>query len=273
MKLMPYYVVMIAVAPIRAEPDHRSEQITQARLGEIVKFLEEEDRWLKVELESDGYVGYISRGMVAGFSKEDATEWRESEKFLFGERSSNILEAPYKSAGIVRTAYMGVKLPIVSRKGVWVELRLPDGIKGWTRGQQFHLQNSGTRTGIADTARLFLGAPYLWGGRSTGGFDCSGFVQTVFELNGIKLPRDTSRQIKAGEEIGTDINMAKEGDLLFFSDKKGKLNHIGIYLGNRKFIHSSGIVKITALNSEEAVDQDIYINRFMQARSVEEYLN
>ncbi len=79
--------------------------------------------------------------------------------------------------------------------------------------------------------------------------------------------------MKAGEEIGTDINMAKEGDLLFFSDKKGKLNHIGIYLGNGKFIHSSGIVKITALDSEEAADQDNYMNRFMQVCSVEEYLN
>ncbi len=273
MDFMPYYVVMIAVAPIRAEPEHRSEQVTQARLGEIVKFLEEEDGWLRVELESDRYVGYISREMVAGFSKEDAIEWRASEKFVFGERSSDILEAPIKSAGLFRTAYMGVKLPIVSRKGVWVELRLPDGKSGWTRGQQFHLQDSGSRTGIVETARLFLGSPYLWGGRSAGGFDCSGFVQTVFELNGINLPRDTSQQIKAGVEIGTDINMAKEGDLLFFSDMDGKVSHTGIYLENGKFIHSSGFVKVTALNSEEAADEDKYLNRFMHVRSVEEYLN
>ena len=171
MDFLPFYIIMIAVAPMRAEPDQRSEQITQARLGEIVRFIEEDDGWYKVKLEKDGYVGYISPGMVKGFSEKEADEWRKSDKFIFGDRSAEILDAPFKSASLIRTAHMGVKLPIASRKGSWVELKLPDGINGWTHSRQFQLQSAGTREGIAQTAQLFLGAPYLWGGRVPAGFD------------------------------------------------------------------------------------------------------
>ena len=269
---MPFYIVMIAIAPMRAEPDQRSEQVTQARLGEIVEFIEEEDGWLKVKLETDGYVGYISPGMVVGFEREDIENWRSSEKFIFGERFAEILDAPFKSANLIRTAHMGVKLPLISRKGSWVELKLPDSKTGWTHGRQFQMQEAGSRVGIVETAQLFLGAPYLWGGRSTAGFDCSGFVQTVFELNDIDMPRDTGQQIKLGKEIGKDYTKAQKGDLLFFSNSKGRVNHIGIYLGEGRFIHSSGMVKVNGLNSDDPLYDESYLKRFKQARSIEEFL-
>ena len=273
MDFMPFYIVMIAIAPMRAEPDQRSEQITQARLGEIVEFIEEEDGWLKVKLETDGYIGYISPGMVVGFEREEIEKWRLTEKFIFGERSSEILDASYKSANLIRTAHMGVRLPLISRKGSWAELRLPDGKSGWTHSRQFQLQDAGSRAGIVETAQLFLGAPYLWGGRSTAGFDCSGFVQTVFELNGVDLPRDTGQQIKVGEKIGKDYTKAQKGDLLFFSNSKGRVNHIGIYLGEGRFIHSSGIVKVNGLNSDDPLHEESYLKRYMYVRSMENLLN
>jgi len=272
MDFLPFYIIMIAVAPLRAEPDKRSEQVTQARLGEIVQFIEEDDGWYKVKLETDGYVGYISPGMVKGFSEEDTDKWRKSEKFMFGERTAEILDAPFKSAALMRTAYIGAKLPIESRKGSWVELKLPDGINGWTHSKQFHIQSAGTREGISETAQLFLGAPYLWGGRSTGGFDCSGFVQTVFELNGVEMPRDTHQQIEIGEKIGEDYNEAEKGDLVFFHNGKGKVSHIGIYLGDGRFIHSSGIVKINGLDSDDSKYSEGLRRRYMHVRSVGDML-
>ena len=272
MDFMPFYIVMIAIAPMRAEPDQRSEQVTQARLGEILEFIEEVDGWLKVKLEVDGYIGYISPGMVVGFEKGDMENWRSSEKFTFGERSAELLDAPFKSANLIRTAYMGVKLPLIARKGSWVELKLPDGKTGWTHGRQFQMQNVGSREGIVETAQLFLGAPYLWGGRSTAGFDCSGFVQTVFELNGLYLPRDTGQQIKVGKEIGTDYSEAKKGDLVFFSNSNGRVNHIGIYLGEGRFIHSSGIVQVNGLKSDDPLYKEQLLNRYMHVRSIEELL-
>ena len=272
MDFMPFYIVMIAIAPMRAEPDQRSEQVTQARLGEIVEFIEEEDGWLKVKLETDGYVGYISPDMVVGFEKEDIENWRSSDKFIFGELSSEILDASFKSANLIRTAHIGVKLPLISRKGSWIELKLPDSKTGWTHGRQFQTQEAGSRTGIVETAQLFLGVPYLWGGRSAAGFDCSGFVQTVFELNGIDLPRDTGQQIKLGKEIGKDYAEAQKGDLLFFSNSKGRVNHIGIYLEEGRFIHSSGMVKVNGLNSDDTLYDENYLKRYMYGRSIEEFL-
>lgn len=272
MDFLPFYIIMIAVAPMRAGPDQRSEQITQARLGEIVQFIEEDDGWYKVKLETDGYVGYISPGMVIGFSEKEAAKWRKSDKFIFGDRTAEILDAPFKSASLIRTAHMGAKLPLESRKGSWVELNLPDGINGWTHSRQFQLQSAGTREGIAKTAQLFLGAPYLWGGRSTAGFDCSGFVQTVFELNGIDLPRDTYQQITMGEKIGEDYNKAEKGDLVFFDNGKGDVSHIGIYLGEGRFIHSSGIVRINGLDSKDPNHSKGLRERFMHVRSVGDML-
>jgi len=218
-------------------------------------------------------VGYISPEMVEGFSEEEADEWRKTEKFIFGERTAEILDAPFKSASLMRTAHMGVKLPLVSRKGSWIELKLPDGVNGWTHGRQLQIQSAGTREGIAETARLFLGAPYLWGGRSTGGFDCSGFVQTVFELNGVNLPRDTYQQIDVGEKIGEDYNEAEKGDLVFFDNGKGTVSHIGIYLGDGRFIHSSGIVRINSLNSDDPKHNKGLRKRYMHVRSMEDLLN
>lgn len=273
MDFMPFYIVMIAIAPLRAEPDQRSEQVTQARLGEIVEFIEEKEGWFKVRLEADGYIGYISPGMVVGFEKEDIENWRSSEKFIFGDRSAEILDAPYKSADLIRTAHMGVRLPLISRKGSWVELKLPDSKSGWTHSRQFQMQEAGSRAGIVETAQLFLGAPYLWGGRSTAGFDCSGFIQTVFELNGIDLPRDTGQQIGVGKEIGKDYAKAQEGDLVFFSNSEGRVNHVGIYLGEGRFIHSSGIVRVNGLNSDDPLHKESYLERYMHVRSMEEFLN
>ena len=273
MDFMPFYIVMIAIAPMRAEPDHRSEQMTQARLGEIVEFIEEEDGWLKVKLETDGYIGYISSGMVVGFEREEIEKWRSTEKFIIGERFAEILDEPYKSANLIRTAHIGVKLPLISRRGSWAELKLPDGKSGWTHSRQFQLQEAGSRAGIVEIAQLFLGTPYLWGGRSTAGFDCSGFVQTVFELNGIDLPRNTGQQIKVGKKIGKDYTKAQKGDLLFFSNTEGRVNHIGIYLGEGRFIHSSGIVKVSGLNSDDLLLKESYLKRYMYVRSIEDLLS
>lgn len=272
MDSMPFYIVMIAIAPMRAEPDHRSEQISQARLGEIVESVEEEGGWLKLKLETDGYVGYISPDMVVSFESEEIEKWRSSEKFIFGERSAEILDAPFKSANLIRTAHMGVRLPLISRKGSWVELKLPDDQTGWTHCRQFQMQEAGSRAGIVETAQLFVGVPYLWGGRTAAGFDCSGFVQTVFELNGIDMPRDTGQQIKVGKEIGSDHTKAQKGDLLFFSNSSGDVDHIGIYLGEGRFIHASGMVRVNGLESDDALYDESYSKRFMQVRTVEELL-
>jgi len=118
----------------------------------------------------------------------------------------------------------------------------------------------------------FLASLICGGGRSTAGFDCSGFVQTVFELNGIDLPRDTGQQIKLGKEIGNDYAEAQKGDLLFFSNSKGRVNHIGIYLGEGRFIHSSGMVKVIGLNSDDTLYNESYLKRYMHGRSIEEFL-
>ena len=138
------------------------------------------------------------------------------------------------------------------RHGDYLEIKMHDGQPAYAKksglsfvpaAKDFSVRN------LVSTARAFQGISYVWGGRSVKGFDCSGFAQTVFRLNGVELSRDTDLQFSAGKFIGKHFKRMRPGDLLFFSSNSDKINHVAIYLGrNREFIHSSGFVRINSLD-------------------------
>jgi cell wall-associated NlpC family hydrolase len=154
---------------------------------------------------------------------------------------------------------LGSEFKYIRAIGSWFEVSLPDGKTGFIEKKYCTLQNTNSAKISADinqlllTAKSFLGIPYLWGGNSSKGFDCSGFTQTVFKSQGILLPRDANMQVKMGEEINPDKNFSniKKGDLIFFGPNQDRITHVAISLGGPDFIHSSGTVHINSFDKSK----------------------
>jgi hypothetical protein len=168
---------------------------------------------------------------------------------------ANLRYLPDSRTAARLTAYAGSRLPLAKRRERWVGLRLPDGAIGWTEahrarpwpGTAVIAPEPGV---IVATAKLFLGVPYLWGGCAPLGIDCSGFVQLVWRLNGVPLPRDAHQQAECGADKA--LSDIRDGDLLFFGEPGGKITHVAICLDGRHMIHAAGGdgVRINSLADE-----------------------
>ena len=156
-------------------------------------------------------------------------------------------------------AVYGSELKYEKVSDSWYQVSLPDGKIGYIEKKYCTLQTEQSDLKSIDvkqllkTAKSFLGIPYLWGGNSTKGFDCSGFSQTVFKSQGYLLPRDANMQVNLGEEIKPeeDFSNVKKGDLIFFGPNENRITHVAISLGGARFIHSSVDVHINSFNKED----------------------
>jgi cell wall-associated NlpC family hydrolase len=166
-----------------------------------------------------------------------------------------------------------------SIRGAWLEAALPDGRAGFVEReavepyQAWQSSRRATPETIETAARMFVGVPYLWGGTSARGFDCSGFVKTVFMLNGLALLRDAGQQARAGRDVDPGQNFAnlRRGDLLFFgrretAEKPERIWHVAIYLRDRNFIHCSGRVRISSLDPASPQYDEGHASNFVRAR-------
>lgn len=242
----------VGVAPVRREDDPASEQVTQVLYGETFDSLQVADDWIRVRLHADGYIGWVSSNQVTLFDESDFCEFQALPKVYVIEKVLSLLERPNRNSSAHRESVYGTALSIVGRRGKFLEVKLPDGsvayaeesgVKDSSFVRDFSLK------GLLDTANRFQGTSYVWGGRSAKGFDCSGFVQTVFRLNGVELPRDSSVQFSAGKFVGKKLRNLQPGDLLFFSHDGSKISHVALYIGkNKKFIHSSGFVRVNSFD-------------------------
>lgn len=243
-------VVNVSVANIRSNPKHSGELATQALLGMGLKILKEEGDWSYVQT-PDGYLGWLDRGGFTLMDDQTFHNWIVSKKVIFLENYGIVRDAPGVQAGPVGDLVAGNILLDDGIEGEYQKVVYPDGRKGYVdkglvKGQAEWLADhrSPTVPEIATTALQFIGRPYLWGGTSGKGMDCSGFTKTVYFLNGIVLPRDASQQVHAGVEVPTDSTLSglEPGDFLFFgertSEQEEKVRHVGIYLGSGQFIHS-----------------------------------
>lgn len=136
--------------------------------------------------------------------------------------------------------------------GNFLEVKLPDGLHAYAEkygANNFSAVKNFSVQNLIAMAQRFQGTSYVWGGRSAKGFDCSGFVQTVFRSNGVELPRDSDMQFAAGKSLGRNLRSLQPGDLLFFSYDGKKISHVALYIGeNKKFIHSSGFVRVNSFD-------------------------
>lgn len=234
-------IVNLSIVPLRLAPAEQSEMVTQLLFGELVEIIETTDRWLYVRNQWDDYCAWVDRKMIKLI--EDQAEI-DPDPFIL---SYPITEAYYSPSNA------RIYLPAGSRIHHYYSTHIV------INSQQYHIDSfmmlvtpSISSEKIIEVAYQFLNAPYLWGGKSVLGFDCSGFIQVLFSIFNFQLPRDASQQVERGELISF-INLAKAGDLAFFENQEGKIIHVGLLLSSNQIIHASGCVRIDTIDAHGIV--------------------
>jgi hypothetical protein len=239
---MDYAACILSVVPVRLEPSHKSELINQILFGDTCEILETSGDWVFCRLAYDDYQGWVEKKQLMIIDEKE-----------YIRLNSGMLHISTEHLSIVTDQHSSDPYWIVAGS------LIPEPVK-----KEFHIfhryfrqegtskpfeANSISGADIYNTAMSFLHSPYLWGGKTFLGFDCSGFTQVVYRLNGIRLLRDAYQQATQGEDVSF-LSDAVAGDLLFFDNDLGKIIHAGIYLGESHIIHASGKVRVDKIDHQ-----------------------
>lgn len=217
--------------PLRASNSSKSEMVSSMLFGEVCSVVGSDGEWLQVKCDLDGYLGWIPEMYLRDFSLYEKTDWvivTEVDAFFLGEEGDKIGLSP------------GCRVPSTG------QIVIDGGVYGY-RGGKFLV------AGAAVAAEAFLNAPYLWGGRSIWGIDCSGLVQAIGRILRIDMPRDAYQQALCGNrEMWAQ---RKPGDLAYFANSDGKVTHVGILLDDDRIIHAYGKVRIDRFTANGIVNE------------------
>ena len=253
-------IINTSVAPVYRRPSFQSEMVTEAFLWETVMVLDENHDWLKIRQE-DGYEGWIHQFyLISGSANHPKVH------MVLQDRITPVYTAPMPSSGISDYLSVGTMIPdaaVTENTDPFLEIIYPCGKTGWLAPKKPSGKN--TRSDLIKSAMGLIGTPYLWGGKSGFGMDCSGFVQTVFLTQGIKLPRDSGLQYQVIPNV--DQGEAMPGDLIFFRDE-GKISHVGIFTSDGRFIHCSGRVRVSSMTSDDPQYENRMMGKFDSIRSI-----
>ena len=251
----PWALVTISVACLRGEPRSGAELVSQAIMGTPVKVLECDGGMSRVQT-PDGYIAYVTDSSLQFLSADGFAAWKKARRVVVTANLSMAYEKPEENIdAAVSDLLLGNILEYKGETAGFVQVSLPDGRTGYVKEtdvkefSEWAKQNFDMPT-IERSARRMMGTPYLWGGMSAKMADCSGFVRTAYFSNGIILQRDASQQALTGKKIDPKKwrTEAEPGDLIFIGTKSGKVTHVAMYIGNGKYIHSSGRVKINSMD-------------------------
>jgi len=214
--------------------------VTQILYGEHYKVLKTQDKWIQIELAFDDYKGWIDKRQHWEIGGKSYEQLNKKVSIV-----SSDLVAPVNCPDhIAFPVLIGSNLP-----------KIPE-LKCEYDGNTTNVAKiNKSRSNLIENAFMYLNAPYLWGGRSPFGIDCSGFTQMVYKMNGFKLPRDAWQQAEVGDSLSF-IEEAEEGDLAFFDNDDGKIIHVGIMLTNNQIIHASGKVRIDRIDHQGIFNQE-----------------
>ncbi|MBC7654863.1 MAG: C40 family peptidase [Oligoflexus sp.] len=231
----------LSVIPVKSEASHQSEMVSQLIFGDTYHVLEQHENWFKIKVIDDAYEGYINENQIA-FADDMQSELKSSQVFLTRAAYTLILKGSLKEPMHIPA---GCSLPLYDDG----KCKIGNEIYQITSSNIFVPNQEDFEADLQETAKIFLNSPYLWGGKTPSGIDCSGFSQIVFKMLGISILRDASQQAEQGKSV--DFLMeAKVGDLAFFDNEDGNITHVGIMLNNSQIIHSSGRVKINRIDNQ-----------------------
>lgn len=223
----------LAIVPLRLEPSDRSEMTSQLLFGEHFKVLEQTPKWSRIELAFDGYNGWIDNKQFREITEADYEKLTLGEIVLSGDLIEYISTPKNGLITIPLGATLSFLNSTINTEGFAFDGTSVSGIK--------------TKKDLIETAFLYMNSPYLWGGRTPFGIDCSGFVQMVYKINGFRLLRDASQQATQGEALSF-IEESEPGDLAFFDNEEGRIIHVGIIMEDNYIIHAHGQVRIDRLD-------------------------
>ena len=275
-----YGLVNLSVENIRSTPNDRAELASQALLGTPIKIYKKASEYYLIQTPDD-YIAWIHEDGIILMTKSQLDEWMESEKIIFTKEFGFSYSQPNELSQRVSDLVAGNLLLVVGKENNFFKVKYPDNRIAYVdklNCESFDtwLEKRNPMGGdIVATAKLFMGIPYLWGGTSIKGMDCSGFTKTIYFLNGIVLPRDASQQVNTGILVDTKTGFEnlRAGDLLFFGfhatdSTTERVTHVGIYIGDLKFIHDSGRVKINSLDKNAVDFSEFRLTHFIRAKRI-----
>lgn len=256
-----YAICRVSIAPLRSEASDRAEIVSQLLFGDHVQILESTEKWYWVQNAFDDYRGWVD---VKQLTLVDEAEYlaRNDTDYLVPTAVANAVKGDddsfyYLAAGSSLPQY---RSGVCSIGKEHYQLNF----------EPLHINYSLPQDNILQQALFYLNAPYLWGGRTLFGIDCSGFVQIVFKMAGIKLKRDASQQALAGTTVDF-LPAAESGDVAFFDNEEGRITHVGILLSNKEIIHASGKVRIDPIDDQGIFNKEL--NRYThKLRIIKRYL-
>jgi len=236
------YTTILSVCPIRIKPDDTSELVSQLLFGETVSIQRKyKSNWVEVISTHDDYSGWMDPKQLIKTSSEQSgsSVCLDIAEPVFADKSSTLV-----TLGASLPDYDGITCKVGGRKFRF---------SGQAKDQ---LNTTINKDFVQRLAKKLLNTPYLWGGRSPLGIDCSGFTQVIYKCCGIAIKRDAKDQATQGETIDF-VNSAQPGDLAFFSTSSDKITHVGIVMEDQKIIHAHGCVRMDALDHYGIFNQDI----------------
>ncbi|MDR7128285.1 SH3-like domain-containing protein [Algoriphagus sp. 4150] len=272
-------LVTISVANIRSNPKHSAELATQALMGTPLNVLKEDDGWFLVQT-PDGYLSWVDKAGIQLITEAELEGWYKEPKVVFTALSGHLWQNTDQKE-MVSDLVAGNILTLLEETKDLLKVSLPDGRQGWISNKEAQdwenwiASRETSPEALISTAKQMMGIPYLWGGTSIKGVDCSGFTKTIYYLNGKIIPRDASQQVNEGELVDADKNWEKlqVGDLLFFGtkdtpEKKERVVHVGMWIGNGEFIHSRGLVRISSFDPENPNYDEYELGRYLRTKRI-----
>lgn len=233
---MNYGISGLSLIPVRKEPSEKSEMVTQILFGEHFEVMEQMVGWSMVKLSWDGYEGWIDSKMITPVNIRTINKYKKKPFAVTADIISLITVNPDQHLMLVAGSTLPVWRPYLKEFSVNHETYK-------SAGKVFYGKPKNPREIIIQQALKYFNAPYLWGGRSPFGIDCSGFTQMLYKMIGMPIPRDAGDQVKLGTPLSF-VDEAEPGDLAFFDDDEGNIIHVGVIWQRNKIIHASGKVRI-----------------------------
>ncbi len=272
-------LINISVANLRSKPKHSAELATQATLGTPVKVLKEQEGWYYIQT-PDKYLAWVDSGGIELMDARVMTNWKTTDKMIYTKTYGHSYKGPDREQP-VSDLVAGNILEIIKYVDEFFIVRYPDGRTAYVSKEEAEPYNAWLEKltpnaeSLVATSKTLMGVPYLWGGTSTKGMDCSGFTKTVYFLNGMVIPRDASQQVHTGKAIDSVANFEnlQKGDLLFFGSKATdatpeKVVHVGIWIGNNEFIHASDKVRISSMEEHAENYDEFNRNRYLRTKRI-----